>query len=81
MKFKALAAVLILAMSGWFAWWWIAAGAQKAALEGWLADQRAAGWQAETSSIDVNGFPNRLDATLNDVALANPAELGLIVSA
>lgn len=74
MKFKLLAAALIIFMTGWLGWWWIAAGAQKAALENWMAAQRAAGWQAEASSIDVTGLPNRLDATLNDLALANPAE-------
>lgn len=74
MKFKVLAAALIFVMAGWSIWWWIAASAQKSALEGWMAAQRAEGWVAEASSIDVVGYPNRLDATLRDLALANPAE-------
>ncbi|MEL7463381.1 MAG: DUF2125 domain-containing protein [Pseudomonadota bacterium] len=74
MRFKLLAAALLLIMAGWSAWWLFAASAQKAALEGWMAAQRADGWVAEAASIDVAGYPNRLDATLSDLALANPAE-------
>lgn len=74
MKFKLLAGAIIAVMAGMAVWWWIAAGAQKAALEGWLAEQRARGWQAEAAEIAVNGFPNRLDATLRGLALANVQE-------
>lgn len=74
MKFKVLAAAIVLLIIGWIGWWMFAAGVQKSALEDWMAAQRADGWQAETSSIDVAGFPNRLDATLSDIALANPTE-------
>lgn len=72
MKFKGLIALLILAAIGWFAWWWIAAGAQKTALTAWFDERREAGWQAEVAAIDVAGFPNRVDATLTEVALADP---------
>lgn len=72
MKFKGLIAILILAAIGWFVWWWIAAEAQKTALNAWLEERREAGWQAEAAAISVAGFPNRVDATLTEVALADP---------
>lgn len=72
MKFKFLAAILVLVFIGWTAWWWIAAEAQKTALNTWLDDRRDAGWQAEAASINVGGYPNRLDAELTEVALADP---------
>ena len=72
MKFKALIAILFLAAIGWFAWWWVAAEAQKTALNAWLDERREAGWQAEAAAISVAGFPNRVDATLTEVALADP---------
>lgn len=72
MKFKALIIILIVAAAGWFAWWWIAAEAQKAALNAWMDERRDAGWQAEAAAIDVAGFPNRVDAELTEIALADP---------
>lgn len=71
MKFKLLAAVLVILPIAWGVWWRIAAGAQEAAIEDWLAAQRARGWQAEAAAIDVAGFPNRLDATLDAPAFAD----------
>lgn len=72
MKFRALIAILLVAAFGWFAWWWIAAEAQKTALNAWLDARREAGWQAEAAAISVAGFPNRVDAMLTEVALADP---------
>lgn len=69
---KALLVVVLAAAAGWFAWWWIAAGMQERAIAGWLEERRAAGWQAEAADLRVAGFPNRLDATLTDIALADP---------
>ena len=72
MKFKATIIVLLVATAGWFGWWWLAAQGQKAALNAWLDERREAGWQAEALSIDVGGFPNRVDADLTEIALADP---------
>lgn len=72
MKLKILGGVIILGIVVWIGWWWIAATAQKEALNAWLADRRAAGWQAEATGIAVNGFPNRLDTTLTRPALSDP---------
>ncbi|MEM7524333.1 MAG: DUF2125 domain-containing protein [Pseudomonadota bacterium] len=74
MKFKILAGALIVGMAGWFVWWWVAASAQETAIDLWLEDRRAAGWQAEAASVDVRGFPNRLDIALTEPALAAPEQ-------
>jgi hypothetical protein len=71
--FTGISAVAILALVAWSGWWWIASGAQKAAVDGWMAERRAAGWVAETSETAAAGYPNRLDLTLTDLALADPA--------
>lgn len=71
-KLKLLAGVLVLIMAGITAWWFIAASAEKAAITSWLENRRAAGWQAEAESIEVLGFPNRLDLKLTKPALADP---------
>lgn len=72
MKFKALIVILIVAAAGWFVCWWVAAEAQKTALNAWMDERREVGWQAEAAAIDVSGFPSRVDATLTEVALADP---------
>ncbi len=72
MKFKFLGVLIVLGIALWFGWWWLAATAQKEALSGWLSERRAAGWQAEAVDINVKGFPNRLDATITNPALADP---------
>ncbi|MEM7271148.1 MAG: DUF2125 domain-containing protein, partial [Pseudomonadota bacterium] len=72
MRFKIILSLLTIAVIGWGVWWWIASSAQKAGLEGWLDARRADGWQAEALSVDVAGFPNRLDARLSGLRLADP---------
>lgn len=73
MKFKLLAGVIITVAVGVSIWWLLAARAQENAVAGWLAERRAAGWQAEATDISVLGFPNRLDLKLTEPALADPA--------
>jgi hypothetical protein len=78
MRFKisgigALGLVAALALAGWSGWWWVASTAQQAAVDGWLAERRAAGWAADASSVSVAGYPNRLDLTLTGLTLADPA--------
>lgn len=70
---RALIVLALVAAAGWFGWWFWASAQQEAALSGWLAERRAAGWQAEAGDLSVSGFPNRLDARLEDLKLADPA--------
>ena len=57
----------------WGGWWFAASSAEHRAAVAFFADRRAAGFTAEYSSLDVAGFPSRLDLTVNDVALGDPA--------
>ena len=43
-----------------------------AGLSLWFEERRAEGWQADYSDLSIQGFPNRVDANLTDVALADP---------
>jgi hypothetical protein len=72
MKWRLLMAVVALAAGGWSAWWFVGSAAHDRALNGWLADRRAAGWQAEAAAITTVGFPNRFDTRIERVALADP---------
>lgn len=73
MFIRSLLGLTVAAALGWSAWWWIASTAQRGGIETWFSERRAAGWQAEYAALDVAGFPNRLDAELTELALADPA--------
>ncbi len=69
---RILFAIVALAALGWSGWWWVHASSREAALERWLAGRRDAGWVADAGDVSVRGFPNRLDAVVTDLALADP---------
>jgi hypothetical protein len=71
---RALLAIVLLAAAAWSGWWWFNASMRETAIEDWLAERRADGWVAEAADVSVNGFPNRLDLTVTELALADPAE-------
>lgn len=71
LKFKLLAGLIVTVIVGGAVWWMLAARAHEGAIATWLEDRRQAGWQAE-AELSVAGFPNRLDVTLKDLALADP---------
>lgn len=71
LKFKVLAGVLVTLMVGAGVWWMLTARAHEQAVEAWLENRRQAGWQAD-AAVSIAGFPNRLDVTLADLALADP---------
>jgi hypothetical protein len=70
---RTLFAIVVLAALGWSGWWYWAASLREAALTGWLDERRAAGWLAEAEDVTVNGFPNRIDAIVTGLELADPA--------
>lgn len=71
LKYKLLAGLIVTVLVGGAVSWMIAARAHENAIAGWLEERRQAGWQAE-AEISVAGFPNRLDVTLRNLALADP---------
>lgn len=57
----------------WGGWWFLASRTEHRAAVAFFADRRAEGLTADYSSLGVAGFPNRLDLTVNDVVLGDPA--------
>jgi hypothetical protein len=70
---RVLLAIVVLAASAWGGWWWWGATTLEGAVNRWLAERRAAGWVAEAAHVGVQGFPNRLDLTVQELDLADPA--------
>lgn len=69
---RLIAALFVLAAL-WSGWWLVGATAHDRALNGWLAERRAEGWQAEAADLTTAGFPIRFDTRLTDLRLADPA--------
>lgn len=69
---RVLLAIIILAALGWSGFWYFQATARDRALTDWLEQRRADGWIAEAADISVAGFPNRVDTTVQGLALADP---------
>lgn len=70
--------IITLAGLAWCGWWWAASTGLQGAVNQWLGDRRAEGWQAEVSGLAGGGFPVTLQAGLRDLALADP-DRGLAV--
>lgn len=70
-----LAAILVAAL-GWSGYWVVGQRGLLNAFAAWFDARRAEGWVAETSDLNVQGFPNRFDIGFSDLMLADP-ETGL----
>ena len=73
---RSLLYLIVLLSLAWSGYWFVASSGTKAGLVAWFDARQDEGWQAEYSDLAVRGFPNRVDASLTDVALADP-ETGL----
>ena len=69
---KRLLVVIIIGAALWSGYWVVASQGAKAGFEAWFDARRAEGWQAEFASLEVNGFPNRVDSTFEAPVLADP---------
>ena len=58
---------------GWSGLWAVSARTLKGDIETWFEARRAEGWQASYADLRVRGFPSRLDATLTELKLNDPA--------
>ncbi len=56
----------------WGGWWAFAAASLSNGAALWLEDRRSEGWQADTTAIEVAGFPMALVLTLENPELADP---------
>lgn len=64
--------VSVLALLGWSGWWWFASDTAEKAARGWFAARQAEGWQASHGGIGVQGFPSRIDLTIDTPDIAPP---------
>ena len=64
--------LVVLFCAGWSAWWYTQAKGWEAGISSWLEAQRGQGWQAETSAVEVTGFPLDFNLEARDMALADP---------
>lgn len=69
---KRLLLLIIVSATLWSGYWLYGSSTTRSAFEDWFADRRAEGWVADHAALEVQGFPNRFDVTLSDIALADP---------
>ncbi|WP_372614208.1 DUF2125 domain-containing protein [Aquicoccus sp.] len=77
---KRLLIFIIVAGLGWSGYWYAAMTGTRSGFETWFEARRAEGWQADYTDLAIRGFPNRVDATFENPALADP-DSGLAWSA
>ena len=70
---KRLLVVILGLAAFWSGYWYLAMTGARSGYEDWFADRRAQGWQADYAQLEINGFPNRIDATFTEPALAEYA--------
>ena len=67
-----LTILVVLAALAWSGWWFWSAHALRGELDRAVADLRDDGWEVSYSNRSIRGFPNRLDTTFTDLAVASP---------
>ncbi|MGY3438184.1 MULTISPECIES: DUF2125 domain-containing protein [unclassified Marinovum] len=73
---KRLALVILVVALGWSGYWLWGKQVLVRSYDGWFAERRDEGWNAQYGDMAVRGFPNRHDTTWTDLALSDP-ESGL----
>lgn len=68
---KRLIVMIVLLAGAWSAYWFYASAQKRTALENWFTEKQEEGWDASYEDLSIMGFPNRVDATLNEVRVAN----------
>ena len=69
---RLLITLVLLCAVLWSGYWFISSRAVEQGFNSWLEDRRNEGWVAETTDLAVQGFPNRIDTSFTDLALADP---------
>jgi hypothetical protein len=70
------AAVAVLVVAGYSGWWIVTARAVGARIDGWIAQQQAAGAKIAPAHVSVTGYPFSFSVKLTDVSLTLPTGLG-----
>ena len=69
---RKLTGLVVVLFVLWGGWWAFTSRMETRLVRAAFAERKAAGWTADYSSLGVAGFPNRLDLTVNDIALGAP---------
>ncbi|WP_028028196.1 DUF2125 domain-containing protein [Gemmobacter nectariphilus] len=69
---RAVLWMAIVALAGWSGWWWFASTAALKVAQDWFTTQQARGWTAAHGTIEVQGFPSRIDLTIDSPDIAPP---------
>jgi len=67
---------LAVIAGAYVAWWFAAAASLEKGVDDWIADRRADGWTVGHRGLAVDGFPFRLNATVDKPFIAGPPERG-----
>ena len=68
---RLLVIVILIASSGWSAYWFVGKSIRQAALNNWFNEKSENGWDVQ-NTLHLRGFPNRFDAIIEDINLNNP---------
>jgi hypothetical protein len=68
---RRLVFIILMAALGWSLYWYIGINSRQSALTTWFDARNEAGWVAD-SSVELRGYPNRHDAIITDIELADP---------
>lgn len=69
---RIILSIIVIVALGWGAFWFVAAQTTERVLSGWFADREAEGWSVAYDALDTQGFPNRLDTTITNLAVSDP---------
>lgn len=70
---RALTAVVVILAAIWGGYWFVGSSALENGADGWFQAQNDAGMIATRDNLNVAGFPNRFDLTVEGLHLADPA--------
>ncbi|MEX2454658.1 MAG: DUF2125 domain-containing protein [Rhodospirillaceae bacterium] len=72
-KIAALVLPAVLAVGGAYTvYWYSAASEVRAAIDRWVAERTAAGWEVSLSEPRLGGFPSRIEVAIADGKIAGP---------
>lgn len=68
---RRLVFIILFAALGWSLYWYMGVNSRETALTTWFDERNEAGWVAD-SSVELRGYPNRHDAIITNIELADP---------
>lgn len=76
MRFRVLIGALVLLIGVYVVFWFVAVHDARVQLETWLRDQQAAGHSISYQSMDIGGFPYRIEVQLRELEVTGSDGVG-----